>query len=252
MNRRDMTNNETVRKWYTPDSYPDVDPKIFDKLYEINWEIEPEDVECLLYNDSFKDFDFDHIVDVDYVDDDTFDKLSDRYEGAYLFTYDNGETRIYAWRPYPHNLDALKLIKKPTNNKKYKSRNMKEKLTVNTKAHLEEAFNQLNNMNKPVRRLVENTNSDKAICTRKIAEYVGKIFSQMGNDSVNIDVDESTGTIHLEKDGVTSDYQISVNQVYVYTLSETLAGPVYRNGRAGNRQDFISDAAYDIIVNHNK
>lgn len=101
--------NRTVLDWYSdPESYPGVDPAKFNYIPKIDWDIAPEDVECLLYDP----VSLDNVVAIRYVDNEVFDDLFDSgFEGGYVFTYTNGTYKIFAWRPYPNNLSPLVEVK---------------------------------------------------------------------------------------------------------------------------------------------
>lgn len=94
-----------VREWYNIASYPDVDPKRMNQIYNIDWtDVNLEDIECILYDDT----PLDNVVSISYVDSADYEELLDLgYEGGYLFTYNDGHTQRYAWKPYPRNLENI-------------------------------------------------------------------------------------------------------------------------------------------------
>ena len=99
---------DQVNSWYNDiNDYPDVDPDKFAAIGDIDWDINMEDVECILYDN----IPLSNVVAVRNVlesDVDAMNAIEDGgYEDGYIFTYDNGEEHAFAYKPYPHNLDPM-------------------------------------------------------------------------------------------------------------------------------------------------
>lgn len=91
---------ETVKEWYPQEYYPEIDPVI----YDINWNINLEDIECVAYDN----IDLSNVKSVRYFNDKELAEAEDAgYEGGYVFTYKDGTKKKFAWKPYPRNLDPM-------------------------------------------------------------------------------------------------------------------------------------------------
>ena len=116
------------------------------------------------------------------------------------------------------------------------------------RSEISEAFNDIHKMHK--KRIVENTNSDKRIATRKIVAQVEEYLVKKLGRSVDIDFDEEAGLIYINDGDFDSEWSITVTPVYEYTLSQSFVGPVVKEGKAGDREKFIEESAYDILMNY--
>lgn len=96
---------DTVLDWYSdPSDYPNLDPDRFAYIAEIEWDINPEDVECILADD----LDLSEIAKVSYLGGNDYDEAMDMgFEGGYEIVFKDGSVRRFGWRPYPENLDSI-------------------------------------------------------------------------------------------------------------------------------------------------
>lgn len=98
-----IKSNQEVRSWYDKDSYPEFADKL-DDAYRIDWNINMEDIECIMSDD----IDLSNVKSVRYFDESEMAACQDAgYEGGYVFKYNSGLKKMFAWLPYPHNLDGM-------------------------------------------------------------------------------------------------------------------------------------------------
>ena len=99
--------NSRVAEWFTVDSYPEIDPVRINAVYDIDWNINPEDVEIFLTEEStFPDLT--QLAQVSYFDDNQKKWAEDNgYDWGYNVIYEDGAEKQFAWLPYPRNMEPL-------------------------------------------------------------------------------------------------------------------------------------------------
>lgn len=106
--RGNSAEDKMRRELYTPEYYPDVDPQRIEDLLRIKWKgVTAEDSECILYDN----MDLSNVKSISYLNDSDVTKAQDLgYEGGYVFKYNDGTKKKFAWMPYPNNLDPMEEI----------------------------------------------------------------------------------------------------------------------------------------------
>ena len=100
--------DEMRKELYTPEYYPDVDPQRIEDLLRIKWKgVTAEDSECILYDN----MDISNVKSISYLSNRDENKVRDLgYEGGYVFRYNDGTIKKFAWKPYPNNLDPMEEV----------------------------------------------------------------------------------------------------------------------------------------------
>lgn len=96
---------DEIKDWYRYDTY--MDPKRLEQSLGIEWDINIEDVECVLDDP----IDLTDIKSVRYLNAKQLDEVIEKgYEGGYVVTYNDGTVKTFAWRPYPDNLGPIEEV----------------------------------------------------------------------------------------------------------------------------------------------
>lgn len=108
----DPDKDRRIREWYNEETFPEIDPTLFEKIYSIDWKgVQEEDVECVMDDAASGHISLDDVVSIDYAYGSLDKDLEESgYDGGYVFTYRNGDQKIFAWRYYPDNLAPLEEV----------------------------------------------------------------------------------------------------------------------------------------------